>query len=163
MGIVLLIPNSGFEPLALQLDYWIKWLRPGTLSAKIGAIKGAIMPMTQGVYYDREAIIDEHAVWDTVGEGETVTVKRRIEEYRNDKGTKVAESVVMKDPRIFNKAMRAYLDTEQPVEVPFLIEEKWFTEQVAQLAKDQMGLAPVDFGALRYVREGYAKIRPNDP
>jgi hypothetical protein len=141
MGIVIMIPNSGIEPLVQQLDNWIKWLRPGTLSAKVGAIKGALMPMAQGVYYDREALFDEHAVWETLTEGENTTTKRKVDEFRNDKGTKLGE---------------------QPVEVPFLMEEKWLVEQTTQLVKDQMGLAPVDFGMLRYIQPAFAKTRHSE-
>ncbi len=154
MSIVVLVPNAYLEPLAGALDAWIKWLRPGTLSAKIGTLKGEILPMVQGVYYDREALIDEHAEWE---EG-----KRKVEKTLGAKGELLREEVIMTDPRKFVTEMRAFLNIEQPVMLPYLMEEKWIEEQAKQLVKDQMGLTAVDFGALRYIRIGYAKIKKDE-
>ena len=158
MGVTVLIPNSRIEPLVTNLDHWIKWLRPSTLSAKIGAIKGALMPMAQAVYYDREALIDDHCLWDVKGEGEGESRSRKVEQTKNIQGVLIREEVILKDSKKFSEAMREFLGKEQPVELPFLAEQKWFAEQGTLLVKDQTGLIPPDFGPMRYILEGQAKL-----
>lgn len=164
MSITVLIPNAALEAVATSLDNWIKWLRPGTLSAKIGALKGAVLPMAQGVYYDREALLDEHAVWDQTpaSEGGDPIFTRRVKQDKSDNGTVLREAIVFKDPRKYNSAMRAFLLKEQPVVLPYLVEEKWFTDQAMQLVKDQMGLVPPDFAPLNYIRELTKKLANGD-
>lgn len=157
--ITVLIPKFALEGIAASIDAWVKALRLGTLQAEIGALKGPLIPMGQGVYYDREALIDEHAVWETVGDGEGAYTKRKVIQDLNDKGVIIREEVVFKDPRAFAKAMRDFLKEEVPVALPYLMKDEWITKSVAQLAKDQMGLAAVDFGALQYVRQEFAKLQ----
>src|SRR3954469_5282603 len=108
-GIVVMIPRFAIEPVAAALENWVKWLRIGTLSASIGTIKGSIVPMAQGVYYDREALIDAHAIWESFGEGEGEYKKRKVTVDKNDNGTVVREEVVFRDPREFARAMRAFV------------------------------------------------------
>lgn len=162
MGVTVLIPNGMIEPLVSSLDNWIRWLRPGTLSAKIGAIKGAIMPMAQGVYYDREALIDEHSAWDTAGEGEGQVRSRKVHQIKNLQGAVIREEVIMRDSQKFNLAMRDFVKQEQPVELPYLMKDEWIQQQSAQLVKDQMGLTPPDYGPMRYILEGMAKSDTSD-
>lgn len=153
-----LIRNADLEACVGALDAWVKWLRPGTLAAQLGAVKGALVPFAQGVYYDREALIDDCSVWTTTGEGDQQSKARKTTPHFDGNGVKVGESVVMRDQREFAKRLRELMEQEQTIDVPYLLEQKHIDATASQLVKDTTGLPVVDFAALRVVMKDSAKL-----
>lgn len=143
------------EPASMALDAWIKNLRLGTMSAQIGSVKGVITPLAQGVYYDKEDLLDQHAQVEVTGEGEGA-VRKRIVEPLVVNGQKVGERVLLKDDYAYNKALRVLLDEELIVDVPLLFEDKHIGLSERAIAKVTTDLPSVDFGALRCLWMGTA-------
>lgn len=157
----ILIKKSELEPAANNLAAWLQSVRLGLLSSRIGMVKGIIAPLAEGVYHDRDALIDTHAVWDQTGEGDDAIFSRRMKEYLVN-GQKVGEEVIFKDPREFQKAVREMMAVDITVDVPFLFEEKDIKEAAGLAPKSGKELPTVDFGALRCLFKTTARFAPAD-
>lgn len=153
------IKKAELEPAATHLQAWIQNIRLGLISSQIGVLKGIVTPLAQGVYYDKEALIDEHVVWDVTGEGEGEQRARKLKEFFVN-GQKVGEEAVFKDPPAFQKAIQKLLAEDVVVDVPYLLEEKHIKESERLMPKDPKGLPTVDFGALLCLFKNTARIVP---
>lgn len=141
----------------MALDAWIKNLRLGTMSALVGSVKGVVYPYAQGVYYDKEDLTDEHVLFETVGEGEAEQRKRKVEPLIVN-GEKRGEKVLLRDESKYNKALREFFEEEVVIDVPALFEDKHIGLSERAAPKVTTDLPPVDFGALRCLWTGTAKL-----
>ncbi|HKU51402.1 MAG TPA: hypothetical protein VJQ25_02965 [Nitrospira sp.] len=145
------------EPATTALAAWIQTLRFGLLSTRLGMVKGVIAPLAQGVYYDREALIDDHAVWDVTGDGAGEQRVKRMKPYLRG-GEVVGEEVVLKDSQKFQKALRDMMQEEITIEIPFLFTEQDVKDSDKNINKENKNPPVVDFGALLCLYEGSARV-----
>lgn len=155
----ILIKKRELEPAAAALAAWLQCVRLGLLSSRIGMVKGIIGTLAEGVYHDRNALIDDHAIWDEKVEPSGTTYARRMKEYTRN-GEKVAEEVVFKDPRAFQKDINEMMSQEIEVEVPFLFTEQDIKDSEKAPPKDAKNLPVVDFGALLCLFRDTARHAP---